>query len=184
MTMSRKLHPTARATRECGCRPASPTRRNEVHGVVDDDRRCRRSGKPRMRHIGRSVTMPSAYERLARTALYQRCPGSENRITSAGWTSRLFEIIPRGPGTGTSIGGKWREIVSDLYSGRMDLSGKTKLRDRYLINLQLDFFNLCLSSISLLTTNKANENLQPLLQRAIQFLSSLKVRYVVQINII
>lgn len=138
MTMSRKLHPTARATRECGCRPASPTRRNEVHGVVDDDRRCRRSGKPRMRHIGRSVTMPSAYERLARTALYQRCPGSENRITSAGWTSRLFEIIPRGPGTGTSIGGKWREIVSDLYSGRMDLSGKVRNVNKYEIWRCLD----------------------------------------------
>lgn len=105
-------------------------------GVADEAQRgaWRRRRRPEMptewetedathRTIGDDA---SAYERLARTALYQRCPGSENRITSAGWTSRLFEIIPRGPGTGTSIGGKWREIVSDLYSGRMDLSGKVR----------------------------------------------------------
>ncbi|KAL6430241.1 hypothetical protein ACFW04_007756 [Cataglyphis niger] len=118
MTISRKLHPTIMIARECGL--ASPTRRDEVNGIVDDDRRCRQSGKPRMRRI-------------------------------------------------RSIGGKWCEIVSDLYSDRMDFSWK--------INLQLDFFNLCLSFISLMIINKAKENFQSLLQ--FLFLSSLKVTYVV-----
>lgn len=107
MTMSRKLHPTLMIAREYGC-PASPTRRVEENDVVvvDDDRRCLRSGKPRMRRIGWSVTM-SVYMREARAKRRSfRHAVRDPKIGShpLDGQDRVFsKSTPRGPGIGRSI---------------------------------------------------------------------------------